>query len=95
MSAAPGRVRGRPCEHEVDVDAIFVWLAALFVAGLVAGLVIGRWWALALALLVPLGFVPAGDDADGAPEWQTALFLLAPFALAGLAVGIAVRSRAR
>jgi len=47
-----------------------------------------------LAAVVPVCFVPSGDDADGAPEWQTALVLLAPFALAGLAAGVAAR-RAR
>jgi hypothetical protein len=66
----------------------------LFLIGLVTGLIVGRWWSLLLAVLVPVAFVPAGDDSDGAPEWQTALVLLAPFALAGLAVGVAAR-RAR
>jgi uncharacterized membrane protein YhaH (DUF805 family) len=70
---------------------IVIWLAGCFVIGLVAGLIAGRWWALVLAVLVPVAFIPAGDDSDGAPEWQTALVLLAPFALVGIAVGVFVR----
>lgn len=78
----------------VDVPSIVVWFAGCLLIGLVAGLIVGRWWSLVLAVLVPVAFVPAGDDSDGAPEWQTALVLLAPFALAGIAVGVAIR-RAR
>jgi hypothetical protein len=73
---------------------VLEWLAALLVVGFVAGLAIGRWWALGLAALVPVGFAAAGEDSDGAPEWITALVLLAPFALLGLALGVAVRRRA-
>jgi hypothetical protein len=76
------------------VPSIVVWFAGCFLIGLVAGLMVGRWWSLLLAALVPVAFIPAGDDSDGAPEWQTALVLLAPFALVGIAVGVAVR-RAR
>ena len=68
-----------------------MWFAALFLIGLVTGLIVGRWWSLLLAALVPVAFIPAGDDSDGAPEWQTALVLLAPFALAGIAAGVAAR----
>ena len=71
--------------------SIVVWIAGLFVAGLAAGLIVGQWWSVFLAALVPLGFVPAGNDSDGAPEWQTALFLLMPFALVGIAVGVTAR----
>ena|ERR1700754_443842 len=67
------------------------WVGLFFGIGLVAGLIVGRWWALALAVLVPVAFIPAGDDSDGAPEWQTALVLLAPITLAGIAVGVAAR----
>jgi hypothetical protein len=73
------------------VPSIVVWFAGCFVIGLVVGLIVGRWWSLLLAALVPVAFVPAGDDSDGAPEWQTALVLLAPFTLAGIAVGVAAR----
>jgi hypothetical protein len=76
------------------MPSIVVWLVALSLAGLVVGWFVGRWWSLLLAAVVPVCFVPSGDDADGAPEWQTALVLLAPFALAGLAAGVAAR-RAR
>jgi hypothetical protein len=76
------------------VQSVVVWFGALFLIGLVTGLIIGRWWSLLLTVLVPAAFIPAGDDSDGAPEWQTALVLLAPFALAGIAVGVAAR-RAR
>jgi hypothetical protein len=73
------------------VGSTVVWIAGLFVAGLVVGLIVGRWWSVVLAVLVPLGFVPAGEDSDGAPEWQTALFLLMPFALVGIVVGVTAR----
>jgi Mg/Co/Ni transporter MgtE len=73
------------------VPSIVAWLGGLFLIGVIAGLIIGRWWSLLLAVLVPVAFVPAGDDSDGAPEWQTALVLLAPFTLVGLAVGVAAR----
>jgi hypothetical protein len=76
------------------VPSIVIWFAGCFVIGLVAGLIVGRWWALLLVALVPVAFIPAGDDSDGAPEWQTALILLAPFTLVGIAVGVAAR-RAR
>ena len=76
------------------MPSVLVWLGVLFLLGLVTGWIVGRWWSLSLAVLVPVAFVPAGDDSDGAPEWQTALVLLAPFALAGLALGVAAR-RAR
>ena len=76
------------------MPSVVIWFGALFVVGIVTGLIVGRWWSLLLAALVPVAFLPAGDDSDGAPEWQTALVLLAPFALAGLAVGVAAR-RAR
>jgi uncharacterized membrane protein YhaH (DUF805 family) len=73
------------------VPSIVIWLAGCFLIGLVAGLIVGRWWSLVLAVLVPVAFVPAGDDSDGAPEWQTALVLLAPFTLLGIAAGVAAR----
>ena len=73
------------------VGSIVVWIAGFFVAGFAAGLIVGRWWTVLLAVLVPVGFVPAGDDSDGAPEWQTALFLLMPFALVGIAAGVTAR----
>jgi hypothetical protein len=76
------------------VPPIVIWFAGCFLIGLVAGLIVGRWWSLLLVVLVPVAFVPAGDDSDGAPEWQTALVLLAPFTLLGIAVGVAAR-RAR
>ena len=77
------------------MPSIVVWLIALFLAGLAVGWLVGRsWWSPSLAAVVPVGFIPGGDDSDGAPEWQTALVLLAPFALAGLVAGVAAR-RAR
>jgi hypothetical protein len=77
------------------MPSIFLWLAGCFLIGMVAGVIVGRWWSLLLAALVPLAFVPAGNDSDGAPQWQTALVLLAPFALAGIAVGVAASARRR
>ena len=63
----------------------------LLVGGFVVGLVIGRWWALVLALLVPLAFVPLGDDSDGDPAWMWGLVLYAPPAFVGLVLGVGAR----
>jgi hypothetical protein len=73
------------------MPSIVIWFVGCFLIGLVVGLIVGRWWSLLLVALVPVAFVPAGDDSDGAPEWQTALVLLAPFTLVGIAVGVAAR----
>jgi len=78
-----------------SMPSIVIWLVGCFLAGFVAGVFVGRWWSLAFAALVPLAFVPAGDDSDGAPEWQTALVVLAPFALVGIALGVAARRTRR
>ena len=86
MHAQPG--------YRVIVPSIVIWLVGCFLIGLLAGLIIGRWWSLVLAAAVPIAFLPAGEDSDGAPEWLWALVLLAPFALVGIAVGVALR-RAR
>jgi len=77
--------------YPLGMPSVVVWLIALFLIGVATGLLVGRWWSLALAVLVPVCFIPSGDDSDGAPEWQTALVLLAPFALAGIAAGVAAR----
>ena len=63
----------------------------LLVGGFVVGLVIGRWWALVLALLVPLAFAPFGEDSDGTPTWMWGLVLYAPPAFVGLVLGVGVR----
>ncbi len=70
---------------EVAFFGVFVLL------GFVVGLLVGRWWALLLAALVPVAYVPAGEDADGAPEWAWALILLVPFAALGIAAGVTAR----
>lgn len=80
--------------HGWGMDSAVAVLVVCFVVGLVAGVLIGRWWALLLAVLVPVAFIPAGDDSDGAPAWQTALVLFAPVALLGLAVGVGARHAA-
>ena len=71
------------------------WLALFFGAGLLAGLLVGRWWALVLALLVPVAFIPLGYDSDGAPAWETGLVLYAPVALVGIALGVGARRLGR
>jgi hypothetical protein len=72
-----------------------VFIALVFAGGLLVGAAVGRWWALGLAVLVPIGFIPAGDDSDGSPEWITALLVFTPFALIGLALGVGFRAASR
>jgi predicted membrane protein len=66
---------------------------ALILLGLVAGLVIGRWWALALAAAVPLvaPLAPSSGDA-GSPVAFTALFF-GPLVLAAIALGVWLHRR--
>lgn len=66
-------------------------LVLFAIGGAALGFVIGRWWALLAAFLIPLVYINAGVDADGTPEWMWALVLLTPPALLGLAVGIGTR----
>jgi hypothetical protein len=73
------------------VPSIVIWFGGCFLIGLVAGLIVGRWWALLLVALVPIAFLPTGGDSDGSPEWQTALVVLAPFTLVGIAIGVAAK----
>ena len=81
----------RESGYRRGVPSIVIWFAGCFLIGSVAGLIIGRWWALLLVALVPVAFVPAGEDSDGAPEWLWALVLLAPFTLVGISLGVAAR----
>jgi hypothetical protein len=65
--------------------------AGVALAGVAVGAVVGRWWALLLAFLVPVGFIPAGEDPDAMPYWEIALYAFTPLVLLGLAVGVAAR----
>ena len=78
----------------MNMGSAAVWVGAAFLIGLVAGLIVGRWWALLLTALVPIAAIPMGEDSHGAPAWFWALILLAPFTLSGLATGVRAR-RAR
>ncbi len=73
------------------MDSQAEYFGAFFLIGLVVGLLIGRWWALVLAILVPIPYVGAGEDTHGNPEWMWALVLLAPVTLVGIAAGVALR----
>jgi hypothetical protein len=81
------------CRDRVD-DALN-WLLPPLLGGLIVGFAVGHWWSLLTALLIPVAFIPAGADSDGAPHWGWALILLVPPALVGLALGIAARKLAR
>jgi hypothetical protein len=75
-------------------DAAYWAVLILFgvgLGGLVVGLLVARWWALLLAFLIPVAFIPAGTDWDGSQTWGWALLLLSPPALLGLALGVAIR----
>ena len=68
-----------------------LFAVVLVIGGAILGLVVGRWWALLAAFLVPVAFIPAGEDSDGFPEWEIALYAFAPVALLGLVVGVGAR----
>jgi hypothetical protein len=61
---------------------------------LVTGFAVGRWWALALALVHGIVAIPAGDYPGGWPELPVAFAMFGQglwFGLPALAVGVAVR----
>ena len=64
--------------------------AVLAVAAL-AGFAIGRWWALALVIAVPLASPLYEPDLDGAPRWFWPTVMLGPLVLAALAAGVVAR----
>lgn len=82
-----------PVESAVSFGA-FVLLFLLI--GLAFGLLIGRWWALALALAVVPISAPAwdGDCTELCPQ-DMALFVELPLTALGLAVGVVARNAAR
>jgi hypothetical protein len=73
-----------------------MWVvAACFLAGGTAGLLIGRAWITLVPALIVLAFVPAGEDSDGTPEFIWAAILLALPMLLGAAIGLAGRRLSR
>jgi hypothetical protein len=71
----------------------YALLALLAAGNVVAGLLIGRWWALALPVLVVVLSVPAGyPDANRGEPWPiwASLALFTPITLLGVAIGAAV-----
>ena len=61
---------------------------AIFLLAIFVGFRIGRWWAVALVLLVPLAFPLYGPDSDGAPRWFYPTLLLGPPVIVALSVGV-------
>lgn len=69
-------------------EAVFV---AVLIGGVLLGFMIGRWWALLVAFLVPVAFIPAGENSDGFPKWEIAVYAFVPLALLGLFMGVGSR----
>lgn len=53
------------------------------------GYLVARWWVVVLGIIPALGAIPGGDDGD-APRWAVTLFIISPFVVALLAVGVAL-----
>jgi hypothetical protein len=65
----------------------------IVLVGLVLGLIVGRWWILAAAVGIG-AYITVMSEVDEVPPW----FLGAAYAAlagAGIAVGVAVRTRLR
>jgi hypothetical protein len=74
------------------------WAQAVVLLGsyLLTGFLVGRWWALALALVPILIAIPAGDDYDGLQIWFIYMIdsmFLVPITAAGLAARFVVERR--
>jgi hypothetical protein len=81
-----------------DTGANFVLLAVLGAIQLAAGVLVGRWWGLALPVLAVLVAIPAGyPDANKGEPWPIALGLavLCPVALLLVGIGIVLAWRVR
>ena len=81
-----------------NTGANLALLAVLAAVQLAAGLLVGRWWALALPVLAVLLAIPAGyPDANKGEPWPISLSLLlwCPVALVLVGIGIVVAWRAR
>ena len=81
-----------------DPAAASLVLAAIAGVQVAAGLLVGRWWALTLPVLVVLLSVPAGypdvTSGEPLPIWL-GLALFSPVALLLLAIGVAAARRFR
>jgi hypothetical protein len=69
------------------------WIPLVLALHLVVGYVIGRWWAIALAAMVPVLAVPAGDAEHGdTPTYVPMLWFAGAYG-ALLAVGVLLARR--
>lgn len=78
-------------EEAVSYDA---WFLSLPVASIIVGLVVGRWWAIGLALipaLVTVGSWDGGCSGDDFCFGKVVFLLLVPLCAFGLGLGILLR----
>jgi hypothetical protein len=81
----------RPASSSYSEGPSPLGVVLLGLAGFTIGFLLGRWWALLLALaLVPLS-VAAGDTLGEGPVWAYVLYIYAPFACVTLAAGVGAR----
>lgn len=73
----------------------YVVFPAIFLLAIFVGFRIGRWWAVALVLLVPLAFPLYGADSDGAPRWFYPTLFLGPPVILALSLGVLGRKLRR
>ena len=66
----------------------YIVFPAIFLLAIFVGFRVGRWWALALVLLVPLAFPLYGADSDGAPRWFYPTLFLGPPLILALGLGV-------
>jgi di/tricarboxylate transporter len=92
MAVAIYAVPGSVAEHNETA-----WTVSLVVLYLIAGALIARWWAVALAFVPVVLVVPLGThgDADGTPLWWWALIDTVVIFVWVMVVGVLVGLTAR